>query len=90
MFFPEIASGSLVSFKLTNVVCPDLKSIVEKITTGLELTGRVVFLSDAGEKRDHFAIIEVEGIMSPLIVPADEIRTFSLASKNAAAEVTRD
>ena len=70
---PEVDSGTLVRFKLANVVCPETEVIVEKITDQLEVRGRIVFLSDAGERDDHFAIVEVQGIMSPLIVPVEQV-----------------
>jgi len=74
---PEVTSGSTVRFKLLSVVCPEIKRVFEKVTHSLELTGKVVSLSDGGEQKNHFAIVEVGGIMSPLIVPVDEVKLCS-------------
>jgi hypothetical protein len=90
MFFPELESGALVRFKLASVVCPDQKEIVEKVTEQVEFTGRVVLLSDGGEKRGHFAVVEVTGIATPLIVPVDQVATYSLPSEDGVTELARE
>jgi len=80
MWFKEIGAGTLVRFNLSSVVCPERENIIEKITSRLGLTGKVVMLSDAGEKRNHYAIVRVSGIMSPVVVPVDSLEfcdTFS-------------
>lgn len=73
MYYPEISSGALVRFKMANVVCPESESIWEKTTGCLELTGRVVLFSDAGEEKDYYAVVEVKGIAAPLVVPVKEV-----------------
>jgi hypothetical protein len=73
MWFKEIGAGTLVRFDLASVVCPDQENIVEKITSRLGLTGKVVMLSDAGEKVNHYAVVRVSGIMSPVVVPVDSL-----------------
>ena len=55
MLWPEVGLGSPVRFKLANVVCPDMEQVIEKLIDSLEVTGRVVYLSDSGEKKDEFA-----------------------------------
>lgn len=70
----ELQSGTRVSFRLAEVVCPDIERVVREMTTSLEVTGSVVLLSDYGDQKDHFAIVNVEGISSPLIVPVDRIK----------------
>ena len=90
MLFLQLSPGSSVCFCLTDVFCPDLDQIREKITDSLEVTGRVIFLSDAGERPDHFAVVEVDGIMSPLIVPVDQIKAFGPMSSNVASGLKRD
>jgi hypothetical protein len=88
MFLPEVGSGSLVWFRLASVVCPDRQEILEKVTGQLQITGRVILLSDAGEQRGYFAIVEVPGIATPLVVPAASIETFSSAEDDV-TEVAR-
>ena len=73
MLIPDVESGATVRFKLESVVCPNVHEVIERVTKNLKLTGKVLFLSDAGEERNHFAIVEVNGIVSPLIVPVSQI-----------------
>lgn len=63
------------SFRLANVLCPDASQVLRQLTPELEVIGEVVFMSDSGEKPDRFAIVSVEGILSPLIVPTEHLRT---------------
>lgn len=71
---PSIRTGAEVSFKLGETVCPDLEQVLTQITPELELSGRVVFFSDYGEHKDHFAIVDVGGLLSPVIVPVSQLR----------------
>ena len=73
MFFTEIGAGTQVRFPLSTIVCPEKDLVVEQVTDRLEVTGKIVYLSDAGEKRDYYAIVEVGGIHTPLIVPVDQL-----------------
>ena len=77
-------SGTQVRFKLSSVICPDRQQIVENITHHLNLTGKVVQLSDAGEKQDFYAIVYVDGITNPLIVPIGEIEICSSSQEDEA------
>ncbi len=61
-------------FRLTDVLCPDHQQVLRQLTADLEVTGEIVFLSDRGQDPDRFAIIEVQGVLSPLIVPVDRLR----------------
>lgn len=90
MYLPDYTAGSLIHFDLESVVCPDFTQVVDKITKCLEISGRIIFLSDAGEKRDHFAVVQVEGVMSPLIVPVDSIKSCSSVSYDEGADAARD
>ena len=90
MLFDQIGSGCVARFKLSSAVCPDIGDIRRKINGSLDVVGTVVLLSDAGSKKDHFAVIQVSGIMTPLIVPVDKIETFSVASQDDVAELARD
>jgi len=70
----SLKSGATVSFRLSEVVCPDLQQILTQLTSDLKVSGKVVFFSDYGQKKNHFAIVDVEGVLSPLIVPVDRLR----------------
>jgi hypothetical protein len=59
------------SFRLADVLCPDLQQVLRQITAQMKISGEVVFMSDQGDRPDRFAIVNVEGVLSPLIVPAE-------------------
>ena len=84
--------GRKCRFRLTDVLCPDRHQVSQQITADLEVSGEVVFYSDQGSEPDRFAIVAVEGIVSPLIVPADRLRPSweaSPAQAGGAAQVGR-
>jgi len=65
----RVTSGAKVTFKLQDVVCPDLTPVFEHVGPEFLVTGQVSYLSDCGEQRDHFVIVDVNGMHTPLIVP---------------------
>ena len=69
-----IPSGTRVRFALSRVMCPELDEICKQIDSGLKVEGRVVFLSDYGDLKQHFAIVQVEGIHVPVVVPVDDLQ----------------
>ena len=73
MYFTQVGAGSEVRFQLSRIVCPEKDQVVIGLSGHLELTGKIVYLSDAGEKRDYYAIVEVGGVQTPLIVPVDQL-----------------
>ena len=52
MLFQRLTAGSVVRFMLKNVLCPDMEDVTEKLTGSLELTGRVILMSDEGQSKD--------------------------------------
>lgn len=64
----------LCSFRLGDVLCPEPRQVLVQLTPELEVSGEVVFMSDQGQQPDRFAIVNVEGILSPLIVPTERLR----------------
>lgn len=65
----KLISGQLVGFRLKDALCPDLTETVRAIGPELQVTGDIVFFSDGHDQEKHFAVIEVTGICTPLIVP---------------------
>jgi hypothetical protein len=63
------------SFRLADVLCPDQSQVLNQVTPELEVKGEVVFMSDQGNQPDRFAIVSVEGILSPLIVPTENLKS---------------
>jgi len=68
-------NGSIASFNVADVVCPDLLQITNQIGPELEVSGEVDYLSDGGDPSRKFAVINVPGIYAPLIVPVECLRT---------------
>ncbi len=69
-----IRAGSVASFQLSDVECPDASQALRQIGPELKVTGQVIYLSDSGERREHFAVVDVHGIHTPLIVRVDRLR----------------
>jgi len=66
-------SGTRVSFRCEAVVCPGPDRMGQALAGTDQLTGDVVLVSDYGEHKNYFAIVTVDGIDAPLIVPVHEI-----------------
>ena len=53
-----IASGRDVVFRLRDVVCPEQERIFQRASTEMEVTGRIILISEGGYKfrlgRIHF------------------------------------
>jgi hypothetical protein len=64
-----LKSGTRCKFRLSDVICPDKQQVVSQITPELEVSGEIVLFSDGDNEPQQYAIIEVEGIVAPLIVP---------------------
>ncbi len=64
----------MVKFQLEDVISPELIFVLKNITRQLEMTGKVLFLSDSGQKKKHFAVVEVDGVMAPVVVPVQQLR----------------
>ena len=70
----SIENGGTVRFAMGKVICPGFDELCKQISSDLEIEGQVVFLSDYGKIRGHFAIIQVKGIHVPLIVPVESLQ----------------
>ena len=69
-----MSSGTRVRFALSRVICPDFDEVFRQTDSNLEVEGRVVFLSDYGKVRKHFAVVQVKGIHVPLIIPVEDLQ----------------
>ncbi len=78
----SIKSGTKVAFNLGEVVCPDIEQVLSQVTRDLEVSGEVAFFSDYGDKKQHFAIVDVNGVLSPLIVPVAQLRSVDEAEEH--------
>lgn len=80
-------TGTRVSFKLAEVVCPERQRVASQIGPDLEIIGEIVFISDGEGRQDEFAIIEVAGLLTPVIVPMSDLTWSVGQSQTAKAEV---
>lgn len=62
-----------VSFRIGDVYLPDPQQILLELHGNDLLKGRVADLSDHGMQREAFAVVEVEGLKQPVIVPVDRL-----------------
>jgi len=80
-------TGTRVSFKLAEVVCPERQRVASQIGPDLEVIGEIVFVSDGEGRQDEFAIIEVAGLLTPVIVPMSNLTWCVNESQTVRAEV---
>jgi hypothetical protein len=79
-FAAEPRSGQPIRFRLGDVYAPALPELFKQITPGLELEGRITLLSDGGENHAAYALVEVPGVLLPVIVPASCLELVSSAN----------
>lgn len=62
-----------VSFKARDVYMPPPETFLMELHGEKSLQGRVVGLSDAGRTRDAFAVVAVDGLDRPVVVPVERV-----------------
>ena len=62
-----------VHFRICDVYIPDPKEVLVTLHGNDLLQGKVIDLSDSGTQELAYAVIEVEGIDQPVIVPVERI-----------------
>lgn len=70
----QLQPGLKVQFRLGDIHLPEVAEVLNRMTEDTELQGSITLLSDAGEERAAFAVVEVKGVLMPIIVPASAIR----------------
>lgn len=66
--------GALVSFPVRDIYLPTVEEVLLRLHGEDVLQGRIIDFSDGGEHGGTFAIIRVEGLREPLIVPVEKLR----------------
>ena len=77
----SLKPGENVRFVLGKVIYPGLDELCKQISSDLEIEGQIVFLSDYGKLRGHFAIVQAKGIHMPLIVPVENVKLIERSSR---------
>lgn len=60
-----------MQFRVCDIYLPDPSSVLRELHGNELLCGRVIEMSDTGQEKDAFVVVEVEGIERRVIVPAD-------------------
>ena len=66
-----------VHFRISDVFVPEPAQLLQHLHGQDLLEGRIVELSDGGLERDAFAVVEVEGVNQPVVVPVARIVDFN-------------
>ena len=66
--------GKWVHFRICDVYIPDSRDLALAMHGDDLLQGKVLDLSDSGEREAAYAVVQVEGIKETLIVPVHRIR----------------
>ena len=70
----RLQPGLKVQFRLGDIHLPAVAEVLHRMTEDTELQGSITLLSDAGDQRAAFAVVEVQGVLMPIILPASAIR----------------
>jgi hypothetical protein len=62
-----------VQFRICDVYHPDPAHVLTKLHGDDLLTGKVIDVSDSGIQKEVFAVVEVNGIEEPIVVPVKRI-----------------
>ena len=63
-----------VNFKIKDVYVPEPGQILLELHGDDLLQGKIVDSSDSGFQQDAFAVVEVEGLAQPVVVPMNRIK----------------
>ena len=63
-----------VNFKIKDVYVPDPAQICLDLHGDDLLQGEIIDVSDSGFQKNVFAVVEVEGLDQPVVVPMDRIK----------------
>ena len=62
-----------VQFRLGDIFIPDAATLIYNLHSSDLLLGRVLEMSDGGDRADAFVVVEVEGIKQRMVVPVDRV-----------------
>jgi hypothetical protein len=64
-----------VNFQINDIYIPDPSQILSELHGNDLLQGKVIDMSDGGTQLEAFAVVEVEGLKQPVVVPMNRIRS---------------
>jgi hypothetical protein len=62
-----------VQFRLGDIFMPDAATLIYNLHSSDLLRGRVIEMSDSGDRENAFVVVEVEGIKHRIVVPIDRV-----------------
>jgi hypothetical protein len=71
--FPDVRNR-WVNFRISDVYIPDPGQILTELHGKDLLQGKIIDVSDSGTQQEAFAVVEVEGLKQPVVVPMNRIR----------------
>ena len=74
-FRADLLLNTTKVFRLKDIFFPESEDLVHRTTPELKLRGRVIDFSDSGNSKNEFAIIQVDGIDGPVVVPVEKLKT---------------
>jgi hypothetical protein len=63
-----------IHFRISDVYIPDPEKLLIELYGNDLVQGKVIDLSDSGAQQGSFAVVQVEGLEQPVIVPVERIR----------------
>ena len=64
----------VVRFSTADIYFPDPAKVVLELHRDEEIEGEVIDFSDDGRQKDTFAVIKVDHISRPVLVPVDRLK----------------
>ena len=74
-FRADLLLNTTKVFRLKDIFFPESEDLMRRTTPELKLRGRVIDFSDSGNSKNEFAIIQVDGIDGPVVVPVERLKT---------------
>ncbi len=74
MYATCMKNGTAVRFRLGDIFCPDSRRVLEQITQNLEMTATVSQFCDGEGQNEFYAVLDVAGVQTPVIVPVHALR----------------
>ena len=63
-----------VNFRVSDIYIPDPQEILKELYENRVLEGKVIGLTDNGEQKNAYVVVQVEGVKNFLIVPVENVK----------------
>ena len=69
----ESVQNHWVNFRICDAYIPEPVQIIMELHGTDRLQGKVIDVSDGGNENERFAVVEVEGLSQPVVVPMKHV-----------------